>query len=155
MPRPSEFHEEKRCCTVCDARKHCSVCDQQTRMACSDCAIDLRAVVYVCEKKSCRDAHEAKCPHVLVERTRELEQQLSVACNFHGEDLVPALVARNRELEAKLARIEAGPGETPRNAFDQGPHCIASEVKEFITALRSQVAALQEKVKELQPNAPY
>jgi phage shock protein A len=35
---------------------------------------------------------------------QQLREQLSVACGFHGEDLVPALVKRNRELEQQLAQ---------------------------------------------------
>ena len=36
-----------------------------------------------------------------------LEQQISVACGFHGEDLVPALMKRNRELEQQLKDAQA------------------------------------------------
>lgn len=33
-----------------------------------------------------------------------LTAQLSVACRFHGEDLVPALIAENERLTAQVAR---------------------------------------------------
>lgn len=52
---------EKRCCTVCDAKKVCHVCGDQTLLACADCQINFHATVYVCRKPSCRDTHERKC----------------------------------------------------------------------------------------------
>jgi hypothetical protein len=51
----------KRCCTICDAKKVCHVCGEQTLLACSDCQINFGATVYVCSKPSCRDEHERKC----------------------------------------------------------------------------------------------
>lgn len=54
------FEENKPCCTVCDAKKLCTVCGDKTLWACSDCQIDLRTTVYVCEKPACRDEHEHK-----------------------------------------------------------------------------------------------
>lgn len=41
----------------------CSVCGEQTDLACSDCKIDNGEIVYVCQKTACRDKHEAdrKC----------------------------------------------------------------------------------------------
>lgn len=61
------YEEVKHCCTVCAQKRRCSVCDQQTTLACSDCAIDLRATVYVCTRNECRAAHESKCPHMLLQ----------------------------------------------------------------------------------------
>jgi hypothetical protein len=52
---------ERRCCTICDARKVCHVCKQQTLSACADCQINFSATVYVCGKRECREAHERKC----------------------------------------------------------------------------------------------
>lgn len=57
----SHYEELKRCCTVCDRKKKCHVCGEQTLFACSDCRINFQATVYVCAKDSCQDAHEQKC----------------------------------------------------------------------------------------------
>jgi hypothetical protein len=65
-PKMQPLDKEKSCCTVCDARKKCHVCGQQTLYACSDCRIDFGVTVYVCNKKECRDAHEQKCPAALL-----------------------------------------------------------------------------------------
>lgn len=48
-------------CTVCDAKKLCHVCGNQTLLACSDCQINFAATVYVCARSACRDEHERKC----------------------------------------------------------------------------------------------
>lgn len=56
---------DKHCCTVCDAKKFCHVCEQQTLYACSDCRIDFGVSIYVCAKSSCRAKHEAMCSSVL------------------------------------------------------------------------------------------
>lgn len=53
--------EEKRCCTVCDAKKKCHVCKIQTLFACSDCQINLSATVYICGKAACRNSHVRVC----------------------------------------------------------------------------------------------
>lgn len=53
--------EERRCCTVCDAKKRCHGCGNQTLYACSDCRIDFGVTVYVCNAAKCRNAHEEKC----------------------------------------------------------------------------------------------
>jgi hypothetical protein len=55
------YDPEKRCCSVCDAKKVCHVCGEQTLMACSDCRINLGATVYVCGKRKCREAHDRVC----------------------------------------------------------------------------------------------
>lgn len=55
------YRSEKHCCTVCNGKRRCHVCGDQTLLACSDCAINFAAVVYVCEKTECRDEHERKC----------------------------------------------------------------------------------------------
>jgi len=55
------YESEKRCCSVCDRQKVCHVCGVQTLMACSDCRMNFKAVVYVCIKPACRDAHERMC----------------------------------------------------------------------------------------------
>lgn len=55
------FNEEKRCCSVCDAKKKCHICGQQTLLACSDCRINFGVTVYVCSNSKCRDTHESKC----------------------------------------------------------------------------------------------
>jgi hypothetical protein len=51
----------KSCCTVCDAKKRCHVCGDQTLLACSDCQINLAATVYVCGKRECRMRHDELC----------------------------------------------------------------------------------------------
>lgn len=51
----------KSCCTVCDAKKVCHICGEQTLLACSDCQINLAATVYVCGKVDCRREHERRC----------------------------------------------------------------------------------------------
>lgn len=56
-----QYPAEKACCTVCDRRKVCYVCGGQTLTACSNCAINFGAVVYVCGKRECREEHERKC----------------------------------------------------------------------------------------------
>lgn len=71
-----KYPAEKWCCTVCAQKRRCSICDVETTTACSDCAIDLRATVYVCSKATCRKAHDAKCPHELAERVIALERAL-------------------------------------------------------------------------------
>ena len=65
MPSEVKYEEQKHCCTSCAMKRRCHVCDQPTTLACSDCAIDLRAVIYVCNKTQCRDEHEKKCAHSL------------------------------------------------------------------------------------------
>ncbi len=55
------YDADRRCCTVCDAKKTCHVCGAQTLYACADCRIDFHASIYVCGKGVCRDAHERKC----------------------------------------------------------------------------------------------
>jgi hypothetical protein len=77
-PKMQPLDKEKSCCTVCDARKKCHVCGQQTLYACSDCRIDFGVTVYVCNKKECRDAHEQKCPAALLRTIAQL-QGLNVA----------------------------------------------------------------------------
>lgn len=52
---------EKKCCNVCDRKKVCHICGDQTLMACSDCRINFKAVVYVCKKVECRKAHDRRC----------------------------------------------------------------------------------------------
>lgn len=66
------------------ARRQCSICDQETIKACSDCAIDLRAVVYVCGKPDCIRAHEAKCPHELRKRVRDAVNELTAEYPYLG-----------------------------------------------------------------------
>jgi hypothetical protein len=39
---------------------HCHICDKRTELKCSDCAINLRAEVFVCENPKCRDEHEKR-----------------------------------------------------------------------------------------------
>lgn len=68
-----KYEEQKHCCTVCATKRRCHVCDDQTTFACSDCAIDLRATVYVCSKLRCRDEHEKKCAHNLQARLEALD----------------------------------------------------------------------------------
>jgi len=40
----------------------CSVCGEICDLACSDCRIDFQKTIYVCRKKTCRDAHDKVCP---------------------------------------------------------------------------------------------
>jgi hypothetical protein len=60
-PAEGDYEKTKRCCTVCDARKKCHVCDAVTDLACSDCRINFGVTIYVCSKRECRNAHEVKC----------------------------------------------------------------------------------------------
>ena len=64
-PPEDKYPAQKHCCTVCAQKRRCSVCDESTTTACSDCAIDLTATVYVCSKRECQDEHARKCPHEL------------------------------------------------------------------------------------------
>jgi hypothetical protein len=64
--------------------RRCSICDQPTMQACSDCAIDLRAVVYVCGKADCIRAHEAKCSHELRKRVRDEVNALTAEYPYLG-----------------------------------------------------------------------
>jgi hypothetical protein len=41
-------------------RHLCHICDERTELKCSDCAINLKAEVYVCENSKCRDEHEKR-----------------------------------------------------------------------------------------------
>lgn len=66
-----KYKAEKRCCSVCDRKKVCHVCGEQTLLACSDCQINFAATVYVCQKSACRDAHERKCFGALAPLDRE------------------------------------------------------------------------------------
>jgi len=66
---------ERHCCTVCDSQKLCTICGDQTLLACSDCRIDFQTTVYVCKKSDCRDEHERKCSACL----REIREQLLAA----------------------------------------------------------------------------
>jgi hypothetical protein len=75
-PKMQPLDKEKSCCTVCDARKKCHVCGQQTLFACSDCRIDLGVTVHVCNKKECIDAHEQKCPATLKSTIAGLREQI-------------------------------------------------------------------------------
>lgn len=56
----------------------CTVCkgDNDERLACSDCRIDLQTTVYVCESTTCRDEHEQVCPAKLMERIQDLRYKL-------------------------------------------------------------------------------
>lgn len=47
----------------------CSVCGEPTNLCCADCRIDLKTNVYVCEKKTCRDLHNLKCPYEILLRS--------------------------------------------------------------------------------------
>lgn len=51
---------------------NCSVCEKETELACSYCQIHLNTTVYVCSRPTCRDAHEEKCPHMLLDRLEKL-----------------------------------------------------------------------------------
>src|SRR5882757_2461851 len=39
-------------------RHLCHICEERTELKCSDCAINLKAEVFVCENPKCRDEHE-------------------------------------------------------------------------------------------------
>jgi hypothetical protein len=74
----AHYEEAKYCCAVCAAKRRCHICYEQTTFACSDCAIDLRAVVYVCSKLECRAAHEKKCPGCLEAGIASLREEIAV-----------------------------------------------------------------------------
>ena len=67
------YFAERRCCTVCDAKKLCTICGAQTDMACSDCRIDFQSTIYVCSKNECRNEHEGKCSARLLEKLAKYE----------------------------------------------------------------------------------
>lgn len=72
--------ELKRCCTVCDAKKVCHVCGDQTLFACSDCQINLKATVYVCGKIACRTTHDEVCSATAAAFTmKQIEHQVGDA----------------------------------------------------------------------------
>lgn len=113
---PDKYEEQKHCCTVCAAKRRCSVCDEQTTLACSDCAIDLRAVVYVCKKTECRDHHETKCAHTLIERIAkaeaardDFERKGKDLCQAYGTSLITIhdLQQERDALKAQVARLSA------------------------------------------------
>lgn len=80
VEQPTErFAEGKRCCTICDALKRCHVCREQTLFACSDCAINLGATVYVCAEPKCRYEHDARC-------SARLEVTVSALCDAWRAD---------------------------------------------------------------------
>lgn len=53
----------------------CTVCKDETSLACSDCQIDLHTTIFVCNKSSCRNTHEQKCPHQLEARLSAIQTQ--------------------------------------------------------------------------------
>lgn len=67
---------DKPCCTICDAKKTCHICGQQTLMACSDCRIDFGISIYVCNKPECQKKHESKCPNSFLAERDELVKLL-------------------------------------------------------------------------------
>lgn len=71
-----KYPKQKYCCSVCAQKRRCRVCDAETELACSDCAIDLGATVYVCKKKTCRDYHEKKCGQSLRAQVADLQAKL-------------------------------------------------------------------------------
>lgn len=82
MASEVKYEEQKHCCTSCAMKRRCHVCDQPTTLACSDCAIDLRAVIYVCNKTQCRDEHEKKCAHSLQSQLDALTEKM----NYHEDN---------------------------------------------------------------------
>ena len=67
-----ETESQKRCCTICDAKKICHICGDQTLLACADCAINFGATVYVCHKSLCHDEHEIKCYNAAKQEIKKL-----------------------------------------------------------------------------------
>lgn len=47
-------------------KESCIICGTPTVYACSDCAIDGKPGVHVCENPTCRDRHEAAAKHETV-----------------------------------------------------------------------------------------
>lgn len=106
----SEYGEEKRCCTVCDAKKQCHVCGNNTLYACADCRIDFGVTVYVCPK--CRNDHEEKCSARLREalttarreqreadRLTVLEQRCERGTTWDAAVVACAAAIRGQEVE--------------------------------------------------------
>jgi hypothetical protein len=93
----SEFKEEKRCCTSCDAKRLCHVCGNTTQMACSDCRIDLGVTIYVCAKTACRDTHETKCAHSLKQQLTECLRERDRQYEFNAGQIV-----KQAKLETQL-----------------------------------------------------
>lgn len=55
---------------------NCHICKDNTEMACSDCMIDFGVSIRVCEKPSCRDEHERKCPAANIASSKALVDAL-------------------------------------------------------------------------------
>lgn len=88
------YEQEKRCCTVCDAKKVCTICGTATLYACSDCRIDFQTTIYVCPSTACRDRHEEKCSARLREELDRLRATPQPApadekCNQPAASFIP------------------------------------------------------------------
>lgn len=59
----------------------CTQCGALTDLCCSDCQIDLKALVRVCERPECRDGHERDCPATLRARLRAAEMAIERLLN--------------------------------------------------------------------------
>ena len=84
---------EKSCCSVCDAKKKCYVCERQTLTICADCRIDFATSIYVCESKLCRDKHDKQCPKTL----RDLAVALNRALIYLTVSLADQAFNKNSE----------------------------------------------------------
>jgi hypothetical protein len=101
-PTRLHFEETKPCCTICDAKKTCSVCGQQTLLACSDCRIDFQTTIYVCKQAECRERHKAKCPYELRAEVSRLREDLNTAETLKALDMAETII----ELRADVSRLQ-------------------------------------------------
>lgn len=130
-PTPIGYEQEKRCCTVCDAKKRCSICNDATLYACSDCRIDLATTVYVCSKSSCRDLHELKCPHRLKAENESLKAELTAMTEdrnlwqqAHDEDCPNRAMIETLESERDRALEVVREYRKRRGRYDHGRDCL-------------------------------
>lgn len=74
----SEISKEKYCCSSCANKRRCHICGNVTDMACSDCRIDLGAIIYVCKTAACLMAHEQKCAYSRRAEVQQLGKQVKM-----------------------------------------------------------------------------
>lgn len=87
-----KYSDDKACCTICDAKKVCTICGDQTLLACSDCRIDFQTTVYVCRKPCCRDAHEEKCSAELRKRLSAQPPAAPAGWRVVPEEATPEMI---------------------------------------------------------------
>jgi len=128
LERAEKMDEEKRCCTVCDSSKVCSVCGIQTLIACSDCRIDFKVSVYVCKKSECQKTHGIKCPGERVAQIDEAEREAELkakASYEHELHLAHRIVDGVKELNDHQVEIA-------EEAFNEGFSAAREKAKGIV-----------------------